>query len=80
MLKHKQAPGRYKHRNLKMPETLTSVGVNTPHDKLFREILSDLNNARSFLQHRLRKDLLSLIDLNSLAICKDSFIEKELAD
>ncbi len=63
-----------------MPDTQTSVGVNTPHDKLFREILSDLNNARSFLQHHLQKDVRSLIDLNSLAICKDSFIEKELAD
>ncbi|MBF0202254.1 MAG: Rpn family recombination-promoting nuclease/putative transposase [Desulfamplus sp.] len=54
--------------------------VNNPHDKLFRETWSKLENARSFLQHYLPGDVLGLMDLDSLTVCKDSFVEKELAD
>jgi len=55
-------------------------GVVNPHDKLFRETWSDVNNARGFLKHYLPEQVLKMVDLSSLEISKDSFIEKELSD
>lgn len=60
-------------------QTNTSRVIN-PHDKLFRETYSDLDNARSFLTHYLPGQVLELVDLSTLEISKDSFIEKELSD
>lgn len=54
--------------------------VINPHDKLFRETWSDPANVRSFLQHYLPAEVLTLTDLESLEICKDSFVEKELRE
>ncbi len=54
--------------------------IANPHDKFFRETWSNPDNTRSFLQNFLPEEILSLIDLSSIEICKDSFIEKELAD
>ncbi|MFK5954483.1 MAG: Rpn family recombination-promoting nuclease/putative transposase [Desulfobacterium sp.] len=54
--------------------------MHNPHDKLFRETWSNLENVRSFLKHYLPADVLKLMDLQSLEISKDSFVEKELAD
>nr|WP_319491474.1 Rpn family recombination-promoting nuclease/putative transposase [uncultured Desulfobacter sp.] len=50
------------------------------HDKLFRETWSDLSNARSFLENYLPAPILELVQLDTLEICKDSFIEKDLKD
>jgi predicted transposase/invertase (TIGR01784 family) len=52
--------------------------IINPHDKLFRETWSDLPTAKSFLHHYLPKEVLSLTALDSLEICKDTFVEKEL--
>ncbi len=54
--------------------------ITNPHDKLFKETLGQVENARSFLQHYLAEDVLTWMDLDSLAISKDSFVEKELAE
>nr|WP_320013413.1 Rpn family recombination-promoting nuclease/putative transposase [uncultured Desulfobacter sp.] len=54
--------------------------VNNPHDSLFRKTLINRENAISVLQHYLPNAVLDLIDLESLEISKDSFIEKELSD
>jgi len=51
-----------------------------PHDKLFREVWSDTGNARSFLAHYLPPEVLQITDLESLEICKDSFVEKDLRE
>ena len=55
-------------------------GLNNPHDKLFKETWGDLENTRSFLTHFLPDNVLQVMDLSSLEICKDSFVEKELSD
>ncbi|MDY0222978.1 MAG: Rpn family recombination-promoting nuclease/putative transposase [Desulfobacterium sp.] len=55
-------------------------GVINPHDKLFREVYSDRENAHSFLINHLPDKVLDLVDMSTLEISKDSFIEKELAD
>ncbi len=54
--------------------------LSNPHDKLFRETWSNIENARSFFQHSLPGHVLGLMDLSTLEISKDSFVEKELAD
>jgi predicted transposase/invertase (TIGR01784 family) len=51
-----------------------------PHDKLFRKTWSNIDVAKDYLNNYLPGPLLKLIDLDSLEISKDSFIEKELED
>ena len=50
------------------------------HDKLFRQTWSNLDNARSFLENYLPAPVIELVRLETLEICKDSFIEKDLQD
>ncbi|MCD4720750.1 MAG: Rpn family recombination-promoting nuclease/putative transposase [Desulfobacula sp.] len=50
------------------------------HDKLFRETWSNLSNAKSFLKNYLPEKILKIVQLDSLEICKDTFIEKDLKD
>ncbi len=51
-----------------------------PHDKLFREVWSDKAIAADFLQNYLPAKVLSQIDLHTLEIAKDTFIEKDLKE
>jgi predicted transposase YdaD len=59
-----------------MAEPNNKSRVINPHDKLFRKTYSDLDNARSFLTNYLPGHVLGLVDLSTLEISKDSFIEK----
>ena len=63
-----------------MAEQENNIEVINPHDKLFRKTYGDKENARSFLTNYLPGQVLKLVDLSTLEISKDSFIEKELAD
>jgi predicted transposase/invertase (TIGR01784 family) len=54
--------------------------VNNPHDKFFKQVLGDKETTRDFLTNYLPGDLLTVIDLESLVIQKESFIEKELQE
>jgi len=54
--------------------------ITNPHDKLFRETWSDREVAADFLKNYLPEDILPLTDLNSLEICKDSFVEDDLKE
>ena len=63
-----------------MAEQENNIEVTNPHDKLFRKTYGDKENARSFLTNYLPDQVLKLVDLSTLEISKDSFIEKELAD
>lgn len=57
-----------------------TIGVINPHDKLFREVYSDRENAHSFLINHLPGKVLDLVDMSTLEISKDSSIKKELAE
>ncbi|WP_035238062.1 Rpn family recombination-promoting nuclease/putative transposase [Desulfobacter vibrioformis] len=57
-----------------------TIGVVNPHDKLIREIYSDRDNAHSFLANHLPGKVLDLVEMSSLEISKDSFIDQDLAD
>jgi predicted transposase/invertase (TIGR01784 family) len=50
----------------------------SPHDKYFRQVMTHLENAQSFFQCYLPETVKLAIDLGSLSIEKDSFVEKEL--
>jgi predicted transposase/invertase (TIGR01784 family) len=63
-----------------MNEKKHNKKIINPHDKLVRETLSVLENALSVLQNFMPEKVLGLMDLSTLEICKDSFVEKELAD
>jgi predicted transposase/invertase (TIGR01784 family) len=63
-----------------MTDEKKTAWVINPNDKLFRKTYSDKENARSLLYHSLPDKVLKQVDLNTLEISKDSFIEKELAD
>ena len=54
--------------------------INHPHDRFFKETMQDLETAQDFLANYLPQDILQLIDLDSLSLQKDSFIEKELRE
>ena len=63
-----------------MAEQENNIEVINPHDKLFRKTYGEKENARSFLTGYLPGQVLKLLDLSTLEISKDSFIEKDLAD
>jgi recombination-promoting nuclease RpnB len=50
----------------------------SPHDKFFKSIISDLSVAKEFLQINLPEDIKNIVDLNTLKIQKDSFIDNHL--
>lgn len=54
--------------------------IVNPHDKLFRETWSDLPTAKSFLHHYLPGEVLECVSLDTLEICKDTFVEKDLKE
>jgi len=56
-----------------MKPTLTN-----PHDKFFARIFSDKQNAVDFLRCYLPPQVLELMDLSSIEIAKDSFVDEEL--
>lgn len=49
-----------------------------PHDLAFRNAMSDLRVARDFLSHYLPKAIIDKIDLQTLALSKESYIDEEL--
>ncbi len=54
--------------------------LTNPHDRFFKEVFSRRENARDFLQHYLPPELRSQLDLSTLEISKDSFIDPELQE
>ncbi len=52
--------------------------ISFPHDGVFKHAMSDLRVAKDFFQHYLPSALQQQIDLDSLLLRKDSFVDKEL--
>ena len=50
----------------------------TPHDAIFRQMLTQKEVARDFLQLYLPAPFLSICDLNTLQLASGSFIEEDL--
>ncbi|NSW92272.1 MAG: Rpn family recombination-promoting nuclease/putative transposase [Firmicutes bacterium] len=54
--------------------------ISKPHDKFFKETLSDLEITKDFMLNYLPKEILEIIDLDNLSAGKDSYIDKELEE
>lgn len=48
------------------------------HDRVFRNAMSDLKVAKSFLQHYLPKEIVEKIDFDTLKPCPESYVDKKL--
>ena len=53
-------------------------GVNNPHDKFFKALLSDKESAVAFLKLSLEKETLDALDLESITLVNTHFISSEL--
>jgi len=56
------------------------AGINSVHDLFFRESLSDQGVARDFLQNYLPGSVLEHIQLDTLRVCKDTFVDVDLRE
>jgi len=54
--------------------------ISKSHDRFFKEVLGDIETAKSFLQHYLPPKIVRLIDPESITIEKDSYVEKDLSE
>lgn len=52
--------------------------IATPHDRYFRSVMTDMQVARDFFQHYLPEKIKNLVDLDSLKLCKGSYIDENL--
>ena len=54
------------------------AGLPNPHDAFFKERLANVETARDFVSNHLPADVVEVLDLPTLAISKDSFVDEEL--
>ena len=54
--------------------------LSNPHDRFFKETLTRQEVGRDFLIHYLPGELVALLDVDSLEISKDSFVDQELRE
>jgi predicted transposase/invertase (TIGR01784 family) len=54
--------------------------IANPHDKFFKELLSDKAAARDFLQGVLPSEVLNLINLDGLEADADSYVDEDLSE
>ncbi len=54
--------------------------INTPHDAFFKRLFGDLEVAADFLRNYLPAEILSRLDLDTLELEKESFIDPELRE
>ena len=54
--------------------------IDNPHDSFFKTVWSKKENARDFLERYLPAELRPVVDLDSLEIQKDAFVDEELKE
>jgi predicted transposase/invertase (TIGR01784 family) len=57
-----------------------TTDLSNPHDRFFKEIWSRKRVSRDFLRHYLPAAVVALLDLNTLELTKDSFIDQRLRE
>lgn len=57
---------------------MSSNEIVASHDRFFKKFMSDLRVAKSFFKNHLSGKILNKVDLHSLAICKESFVDRKL--
>jgi predicted transposase/invertase (TIGR01784 family) len=64
----------------KMNNIVKESQIHKAHDRTFKAAMSDLRVARDFLTHHLPVTVKDKIDLNTLQLCKESFVDPELRE
>lgn len=54
--------------------------IHNPHDKFFKETMSDLTVVKSFIINYLPPEITELLDLNNIELTKGSFVDEELKE
>ncbi len=54
--------------------------ISNPHDRFFKKLFSRKNVGRNFFLNYLPRDVVSLLDLDSSELTKDSFVDQELGE
>lgn len=54
--------------------------IQNPHDRFFKEIFTQKAAAQDFLQHYIPENIIALLELSSLQITKDSFVDNDLQE
>lgn len=54
--------------------------IHTPHDNLFKSAMTDLRVARDFFEHHLPPAVLAAIDLNTLKLSPNTYVDITLSD
>jgi predicted transposase/invertase (TIGR01784 family) len=67
------ASGCFQAATVTMPSELSN-----PHDRSFKEIWSREAIGQDFLRHYLPQEIVELLDLDSLELTKDSFVDRRL--
>ncbi len=52
--------------------------INNPHDRFFKELLSQRANARDFLRYYLPHEIVAEFDLRKIELVSDEFVDEEL--
>ena len=59
---------------------MAQQSLQNPHDRFFKELFSRLEVAQDFVRHYLPTEIVALLDVTTLDIVKDSFIDPELQE
>jgi len=54
--------------------------ITRPHDRFFKETFSRVETARDFIRHYLPPEISGLLDLNTIEVAKDSFVDEALKE
>ncbi|MCK5508009.1 MAG: Rpn family recombination-promoting nuclease/putative transposase, partial [Desulfobacterales bacterium] len=54
--------------------------ISNPHDRFFKDVLLRREAALDFVLYYLPADITVLLDIESLVVSKDSFVDKELRE
>lgn len=52
--------------------------LQNPHDRVFKEVFSDISITKDFIQSYLPKEMVKLLDLDSIQLQKDSYVDEKL--
>ncbi|MBF0121609.1 MAG: Rpn family recombination-promoting nuclease/putative transposase [Desulfobacterales bacterium] len=76
--KNKKSRMTKKKQAIDIEETKSLYAPNDPHDTFFKYIFKDKYNARNFVCDYLPSEIVSQLNIESLDIVKDSFIDENL--
>jgi len=62
-----------------LPVSIGMKEIHQPHDRFFRSVFSDPDNVRDLLRNSLPPRVLQLLDLESIELSEESFIDERLS-